>query len=62
MTTLGNKEATASRVLTNKWREVEMLNHYARITQSKSSVACHNTNNFPHLTTKPKTKKLAEGK
>ena len=61
MTTVGNKEMTAHRGLSRKWRETDMLNHYTRINQSKPAVSCHNNNNFPHLITKPKKAKLNEG-
>ena len=33
MTSVGNKEVTAHRVLTRKWREVDLLNHYSRVNQ-----------------------------
>lgn len=62
MTTVAKKEVTAHRVLTRKWREVDLLNHYTRITHSKPTVSCHNNTNFPHLITKPKKAKLSEGK
>ena len=63
MTTVAKKEVTAHRVLTRKWREVDLLNHYTRVTHAQPQVSCHNTqNHFPHLISKPKKAKLSEGK
>lgn len=63
MTTVGKKEVTAHRVLTRKWRDVDLHSHYNRVNEARPTVMCYNKKtNFPHLITKPKTKQLNEGK
>jgi len=49
-----SKEVTAHRMLTRKWRDTDLKNHYSRISNSKPQVSCHNKTNFPHLVVKPK--------
>ena len=62
MTQVGQKEVTAHRMLTRKWREVDLQRHYERVNQTRAQVSCHNTTNFPHLIVKPKKIQLSEGK
>lgn len=57
------KESTAHRQLTRKWREVDLQNHYARLSQTRPQVACYNDKTtFPHLIVKPKKIQLNEGR
>ena len=62
MASLPNKEPSANRMLTRKWRETDLQAHYARVVTQKPQVVTYQKTNFPHLIVKPKKIQLTEGK